>query len=176
MAERLPFTFLAYRLLTAAATPLSGLVLAHRLKRGKEHPDRLGERCGKPSLPRPAEPLIWLHAASVGELVAALPIIERLRASEFAVLVTSGTVTSAEVARQQLPPGAFHQFVPLDSPLFVARFLDYWQPDLALFVESDLWPNLILGAAERPNRLVHERDRIGRCVRCVSRHHGGDTG
>ena len=162
MAERLPFTFLAYRYLTAAATPLSGFVLARRLRRGKEHPDRLGERRGRPSLPRPQEPLVWLHAASVGELVAALPIIERLRASEFAVLVTSGTVTSAEVARQQLPPGAFHQFVPLDSPLFVARFLDYWQPDLALFVESDLWPNLILGAAERRIPLILLNGRLSK--------------
>jgi 3-deoxy-D-manno-octulosonic-acid transferase len=162
LAERLPFTFLAYRLLTAAATPLSGLVLAHRLKRGKEHPDRLGERRGKPSLPRPAEPLVWLHAASVGELVAALPIIMRLRASEFAVLVTSGTVTSAELARQQLPPGALHQFVPLDSPFFVARFLDYWRPDLALFIESDLWPNLILGAAERRIPLILLNGRLSK--------------
>ncbi|MEZ5889252.1 MAG: 3-deoxy-D-manno-octulosonic acid transferase [Xanthobacteraceae bacterium] len=162
MAERLPFTFLAYRLLTAAATPLSGLVLAHRLKRGKEHPDRLEERRGKPSLPRPEEPLVWLHAASVGELVAALPVIERLRASEFAVLVTSGTVTSAEVARQQVPPGALHQFVPLDSPVFVARFLDYWRPDLALFIESDLWPNLILGAAERHIPLILLNGRLSK--------------
>jgi 3-deoxy-D-manno-octulosonic-acid transferase len=141
-------------------TPLSGLVLARRLKRGKEHPDRLAERRGVASLPRPAEPLVWVHGASVGELVAALPIIERLRAREFAVLVTSGTVTSAKLAQQRLPEGAFHQFVPLDSPFFVARFLDYWRPDLALFIESDLWPNLILGAAERRIPLILLNGRL----------------
>jgi 3-deoxy-D-manno-octulosonic-acid transferase len=141
-------------------TPLSGLVLARRLKRGKEHPDRLAERRGVASLPRPSEPLVWVHGASVGELVAALPIIERLRAREFAVLVTSGTVTSAKLAQQRLPEGAFHQFVPLDSPFFVARFLDYWRPDLALFIESDLWPNLILGAAERRIPLILLNGRL----------------
>jgi 3-deoxy-D-manno-octulosonic-acid transferase len=162
LAERLPFTFRAYRLLTAAATPLSGFVLARRLKRGKEHADRLAERRGIAGLPRPEEPLVWVHGASVGELVAALPIIERLRGRDFAVLVTSGTVTSAELARQQLPKGAFHQFVPLDSPFFVARFLDHWRPDLALFVESDLWPNLILGAAERRIPLILLNGRLSK--------------
>ena len=160
MADRLPFTFLAYRGLAAGLTPLSGLVLARRLKRGKEHPDRLAERRGVASLPRPAEPLVWVHGASVGELVAALPIIERLRAREFAVLVTSGTVTSAELAQKRLPEGAFHQFVPLDLPFFVARFLDHWRPDLALFIESDLWPNLILGAAERRIPLILLNGRL----------------
>ncbi len=162
MAERLPFTFLAYRVLTAALTPLSGLVLARRLKRGKEHPERLAERRGIASLPRPAEPLVWVHGASVGELVAALPIVERLRARDFAVLVTSGTVTSAERARHQLPAGAFHQFIPLDSPFFVARFLDHWRPDLALFVESDLWPNLILGAAQRRIPMILLNGRLSK--------------
>ncbi len=88
--------------------------------------------------------MIWLHGASVGEFLAVVPLIERLRAMNFAVLVTSGTVTSAALAAQRLPAGAVHQFIPLDAPKFVAQFLDHWHPDLALFVESDLWPNLIL--------------------------------
>ena len=65
------------------------------------------------------------------------------------MLVTSGTVTSAELAEQRLPAGVIHQFVPLDAPRFVQRFLDHWQPDLALFVESDLWPNLIVAPPAR---------------------------
>ncbi len=160
LAERFPFTFLAYRFLTAVLTPLSGLILTRRLKRGKEHPARLAERRGEPSLDRPSGPLIWVHGASVGEVVAALPVIERLRARDFTVLVTSGTVTSAELARARLPDGAFHQFVPLDSPWFVSRFLDYWQPDLALFVESDLWPNLILESADRRIPLILVNGRM----------------
>lgn len=160
MAERLPLTLVAYRLLTAGLTPLAGLLLARRLKRGKEHPIRRSERRGVPSLPRPAEPLVWVHGASVGELVAALPIVERLRERDFAVLVTSGTVTSSALAEQRLPPGALHQFIPLDFPSFVARFLDHWRPDLALFIESDLWPNLIVGAAERRIPLILVNGRL----------------
>lgn len=160
MADRLPLTFLAYRLATAVLTPLAGFVLARRLKRGKEHAERMTERRGEPGLLRPAGPLIWVHGASVGELIAALPVIERLRARDFPVLVTSGTVTSAELAGQRLPEGAFHQFIPLDSPVFVARFLDHWRPDLALFVESDLWPNLILGSAERRIPLILLNGRV----------------
>ena len=113
-------------------------------KRGKEHPQRLAERRGEAEIARPPGPLIWAHGASVGEMLAVMPLVEGLRARNFDVLVTSGTVTSARLAEQRLPPGAIHQFVPLDAPRYAARFLDHWQPDLALFAESDLWPNLIM--------------------------------
>jgi 3-deoxy-D-manno-octulosonic-acid transferase len=154
VAKRLPHTFTTYRLLATALTPLAGTVLKRRLARGKEHPTRIAERRGEASVLRPKGPLVWVHGASVGELVAALPIVERLRAREFAVLVTSGTVTSAELASKRLPANVIHQFVPLDSPIFIKRFLDHWRPDLALFVESDLWPNLILGTAQRRIPLI----------------------
>jgi 3-deoxy-D-manno-octulosonic-acid transferase len=100
-----------------------------------------------------------VHGASVGEFVAVLPLVERIRARGFAVLMTTGTVTSAVMAEKRLPPGAFHQFIPLDVPAFIAQFLDYWHPELALFVESDLWPNTILAASERqiPMILVNGR-------------------
>jgi len=154
VAKRLPHTFTTYRLLATALTPLAGTVLKRRLARGKEHPTRIAERRGEASVPRPKGPLVWVHGASVGELVAALPIVERLRAHEFPVLVTSGTVTSAELASKRLPANVIHQFVPLDSPIFIKRFLDHWRPDLALFVESDLWPNLILGTTQRRIPLI----------------------
>jgi 3-deoxy-D-manno-octulosonic-acid transferase len=107
------------------------------------------ERLGRASIARPAGPLVWVHGASVGEMLAVISLIERLRAQHFAVLVTSGTVTSAALAEQRLPDGVLHQFVPLDAPRFVQRFLDHWRPGLALFVESDLWPNLICSCAAR---------------------------
>ena len=138
VAERLPLTLQAYRLLTAVATPLAPLLVSHRLKRGKELPARLNERYGESNLSRPPGPLVWVHGASVGELLAVIPLIERIREKDFAVLCTSGTVTSANLAEQRLPPGAIHQFVILDTPRFVDRFFDHWQPDLAIFVESDL--------------------------------------
>ncbi len=162
MPDRLPLALRVYRLASRAATPLMPRLLAGRLHRGKEHPTRVGERRGEPSLPRPAGPLIWVHGASVGEMLAAVPLIKRLRAGDFAVLVTSGTVTSASLAGQRLPAGALHQFIPLDVPQFVARFLDHWRPDLALFVESDLWPNLILGCAGRKIPMILVNGRVSK--------------
>jgi 3-deoxy-D-manno-octulosonic-acid transferase len=150
---------LAYRWLTWAATPLTPLLLGYRLRRGKELPRRLAERRAETTVARPESPLIWVHGASVGELNAALGLIERLGARGFRILVTSGTVTSAELAEQRLPKAVIHQFVPLDAPRFVGRFLDHWRPELALFMESDLWPNMILAADSRgiPMVLVNGR-------------------
>ena len=159
MPDRLPLALRLYQLASAAGSPMASQVLARRLHRGKEHPERLAERRGEASLRRPTGPLVWVHGASVGEMLAAVPLIERLRAHDFAALVTSGTVTSAALAEQRLPDGALHQFIPLDAPRFVRRFLDHWRPGLALFVESDLWPNLILSCADRkiPMILINGR-------------------
>jgi 3-deoxy-D-manno-octulosonic-acid transferase len=159
-AERLPLTLHAYHYLAVAASPLMNLLLSYRLKHGKEHPARLSERRGESKVARPPGPLVWLHGASVGELTAINPLVERIVAKDFNVLVTSGTVSSARIAEQRLPPGVIHQFVPLDSPLFVARFLDHWKPDLALFTESDLWPNLIVMSAERRIPLILVNGRL----------------
>jgi 3-deoxy-D-manno-octulosonic-acid transferase len=159
--ERLPLALRFYRLASKiAAPPVASRLLAWRLKRGKENPERIGERYGVAGAPRPPGPVIWLHGASVGEVLAVMPLIGRLRAMNFAVLLTSGTVTSAEIARQRLPAGAVHQFIPLDAPRFVARFLDHWRPDLALFVESDLWPNLIMASAARGVPLILVNGRV----------------
>jgi 3-deoxy-D-manno-octulosonic-acid transferase len=159
--DRLPLALRFYRVASlAVASPVAARLLAWRLKRGKENPSRLGERYGKASLPRPPGPLIWLHAASVGEMLAVIPLIERLRAKDFAVLVTSGTVTSAALAQQRLPAGVLHQFVPLDAPRFVDRFLNHWRPSLALFVESDFWPNLILACADRGVPIILVNGRV----------------
>jgi 3-deoxy-D-manno-octulosonic-acid transferase len=158
---QLPLALRLYRLAALAAVPtLAPRFLRWRLKRGKENPARLAERYGEASQPRPSGPLIWLHGASVGEMLAVIPLIERLRAKNFAVLMTSGTITSAVLAEQRLPAGAIHQFVPLDAPQFVGRFLDHWRPDLALFVESDLWPNLILTCAEREIPMILVNGRV----------------
>ena len=160
MADRLPLTLRAYALLTAAATPLAPHVLKRRLKRGKEHPQRLAERRGEPAARRPAGTLVWVHGASVGELAAVIPLIERLSAGPHRVLVTTGTVTSAALAEQRLPARAIHQFAPVDMPAYVAKFLDHWRPDLALLVESDLWPNMIMGAARRGIPLIVVNGRL----------------
>src|SRR5690242_16408361 len=121
LPDRLPLTLRAYRLVTAVAAPAADAFLAYRLKKGREHPERVAERRGISDVPRPQGPLVWLHGASVGELVSVLPLIERIRARDIAVLVTSGTVTSADVAERRLPSGVIHQFVPIDLPQYVAR-------------------------------------------------------
>jgi 3-deoxy-D-manno-octulosonic-acid transferase len=160
VVDRLPLTLRAYRLLSAAATSLAAALLSYRLKRGKEDPERLGERYGESSIARPPGPLVWIHAASVGELLAVIPLVERIRAKDFGVLCTSGTVTSANVAAQRLPVGAIHQYVPLDGPRFVRRFFNHWRPDIAVFVESDLWPNLIMSSAARGIPLIIVNGRL----------------
>jgi len=160
LPERLPLTLRAYALLTAAATPLVQPLLNRRLRRGKEHPQRMAERRGEAAMARPAGVLVWVHGASVGELVAAMPLIARIRARAFNVLVTTGTVTSAALAEKRLPPDVIHQFVPLDAPAFVAKFLDHWRPSLALLVESDLWPNTIMGCARRRIPLIVVNGRL----------------
>ncbi len=156
----LPVALRAYRLAMMAGAPLASVMLSHRLRRGKEDAARLGERRGETHVARPDGPLIWIHGASVGEVAAIIPLIERIVAKDFKVLLTSGTVTSARLADQRLPPGVIHQFVPLDVPRFIARFLDHWKPDLGLFTESDLWPNLIQMSAERRVPLILVNGRV----------------
>src|SRR5262249_50143091 len=149
VAEGLPLTLYAYRLLTAAGTPLAPALVSHRLKHGQGLPARLNERYRERAVARPHGALGWVHRARAGGLRSVIPLIERISERQFGVLCTSGTVTSANLAEQRLPKGVIHQFVILDTPRFVKRFIDHWRPDLALFVESDLWPNLIVTSAER---------------------------
>jgi len=158
-AVPLPLTLRAYRRLAAALTPFAALLIRQRLKNNKEDPARTSERRGISAIGRPPGPLVWIHGASVGEVLAAAALIERLRAVGMRILLTSGTVTSAAIVAKRFPADIIHQFIPYDSPRFVARFLDHWKPSLALFIESDLWPNLILSAHARrlPMVLINGR-------------------
>ena len=149
-----PLALGAYRILSGLARPAFAALLRRRAMAGKEDRTRLGERRGESTVPRPAGPLVWIHGASVGETISLLPLVHRLTADRIRVLLTSGTVTSARLMARRLPPGALHQFVPLDCPAYVGRFLDHWKPDLAIFAESELWPNLIASSDERGIPLV----------------------
>jgi len=154
--ERPGWLLKAYRLVTRVARPATGLLLRRRVARGKEIGERIRERYGRPGRTRPPGRLWWFHAASVGETNAILPLMHALRARypELSFLLTTFTVTSARIASSRLPEGAVHQFAPFDSPRFVRRFLDYWQPELAAFTESEIWPNLILDTHARGMPLV----------------------
>lgn len=150
-----------YRWGTTLGGPLISHYLDRRRKRGKEHPDRFGERLGIAIQPRPQGRLLWIHGASVGESLSALPLIDRLVLDHpnWRVLITTGTVTSAELLAERLPERAFHQFVPVDRLPWVRRFLDHWQPDAAIWLESEFWPNLLSETARRaiPMALVNGR-------------------
>jgi 3-deoxy-D-manno-octulosonic-acid transferase len=150
----------AYGAAARAMTPLSPLILAWRRAKGKEDAARIDERRGLSRLSRPDGRLVWLHGASVGETVTILPLAGRLADQGAHVLLTSGTVTSATVARDRLPPGALHQFMPLDMPRYVGRFLDHWRPDAAVFAESELWPTTLVEAARRRIPLVLVNGRM----------------
>lgn len=150
-----------YRAATQALRPVVPFLLRRRAARGKEDPERQNERFGIASRPRPDAPLVWLHAASVGETNTVLPIIAGLARMrpDLSFLLTTGTVTSARLAASRLPPDCVHQFVPLDAAAYLQRFLDHWRPDLAILTESEIWPNLVLETAARgvPIALVNGR-------------------
>lgn len=144
----------AYRLLTHAAGPFIPRWLDLRARRGKEDPSRLNERRGQSLLPRPAGRLVWFHAASIGEALSILPLVDAAAAQNWNVLVTTGTVTSARLMAERLPKEhsgvrVFHQYAPLDRPAWIGRFLDHWSPDLVLWTESELWPNTLIEIAAR---------------------------
>lgn len=150
-----------YMTLTRVAAPLGPIGLRRRRAAGKEHAERWRERLGHASHRRPEGPLVWFHGASVGESVSVLPLIERLRSErrDVTILVTTGTVSSARVLANRLPAGAIHQFVPIDTAPAVSRFLDHWSPDLAVWIESEIWPRLLLSTARRgiPALLLNAR-------------------
>ena len=131
-----------YKSIMTIGFPIIELILLLRVKKNKEDFGRLNERRGISILKRPEGELIWVHASSVGESMAALSLIERLVSSENErnVLVTTGTLTSAQLMMDKLPDRAFHQFTPIDRPAFVKRFFKHWKPDLLLIMESEFWP------------------------------------
>jgi 3-deoxy-D-manno-octulosonic-acid transferase len=151
-----------YAALATCATPLIARHLAARRRRGREHPVRWPERFGQAGRARPAGALVWLHGASVGEALSALPLIAWLRAAHptVGVLLTTGTVSSAALVETRLPAGVLHQFVPVDLPRAVERFLDHWRPDLALWLESELWPTLLDRTARRGVPLILLNGRL----------------
>lgn len=156
-----PGPALAIYLATSRLIPLAApRLLARRLAKGKELPDRWREKLGGPSLPRPDGTLIWVHAVGLGEVLALRGLIAAMAGlSDANFLVTSTTRGSAEVLASNLPPRTRHQFLPLDAPAYLARFLDHWRPDLSIWAEQDLWPGAVHAADARgiPLALVNAR-------------------
>jgi len=151
----------AYLALSRLAGPVAAPILRARARRGKEDPARLAERLGHACGPRPDGRLIWLHGASVGEAVSMLALIAALMRAAPAsrLLVTTGTVTAAARMAADLPAGVLHRYAPVDTAVAVDRFLDAWRPDLAIRVESEIWPRILVETARRgtPLALVNAR-------------------
>jgi 3-deoxy-D-manno-octulosonic-acid transferase len=161
MSAKLPVPLMAYRAATSLIGPVAAPAwLKWRVRHGKEDADRLPERFGLAGRERPPGELVWAHGASVGETQALLPVVDALIRRGVKVLVTSGTLTSADLLARRLPPGARHQFLPLDAPRFVRRFLEHWRPRLALFAESEIWPNTIIELERAGIPLVLVNGRI----------------
>lgn len=158
-----------YRAGAGLLGPLARPVLADRARRGKEDRARLGERRGTAGRPRPDGPLVWIHAASVGESLVGLAVADALQEAreDVWVLMTSGTGTSADIIARRCGPARMHQYVPIDQPGWARRFVEHWTPDLAVFIESELWPNLILETNRTGARLalvnarMNERSLVG---------------
>lgn len=149
----------AYRYGLYVGEPAVAGLLAWRSRKGKEDPGRLPERRGLAGRARPTGPLAWMHGASVGEVLSLVGLIDGMIARGFSVLVTTGTRSAAELIGRRLPEGAVHQYMPLDAPRWIERFIDHWQPDLALVAESEIWPNTVIALHQRgiPLLLVNGR-------------------
>jgi len=136
-------------------------VLKKRVTRGREDAARWRERLGESGAQRPDGPLVWFHGVSVGESLSALPVLEAIRKArpDIRLLITSATTTAADILARRLPEGVIHQFAPIDTPQAVRAFLDRWRPDLAVFIESDIWPVLLgeLGERHVPHVLLSAR-------------------
>ncbi len=161
VAPNRPFPLRLYAALLEIGGPVLEAYLQRRLRAGKEDRERFAERHGVPSQPRPDGKLIWFHAASVGESMSMLRLLDRLLAERegLAILVTTGTVTSAALVANRRGDRVIHQYIPVDRAAWVRRFLDYWRPDCAIWIESEIWPNLLLAIEERgiPAALVNAR-------------------
>ena len=136
---------------TGVIEPIAPIILKRRLKRGKEHPTRWREKLGYPRAHRPNGPLIWMHGVGVGEVMALRGLILMMREMrpDLQFLVTSTALNSSTAWDRNPIDGAVHQFLPIDLPNAMDRFLDHWKPDLAIWAEQDLWPAMVWRVAER---------------------------
>ena len=151
-----------YRTLTAHSSACIKMALQKRADKGKEDKNRLTERWGQPGRPRPDGPLVWIHAASVGETQSALIVITKIReiSPTLPILITTGTRTSCELVSKRIKDEhIIHQYLPFDHPAWVKIFLEHWKPSIALWMESELWPNMLLALKDRgiPAYLINAR-------------------
>lgn len=151
-----------YQCLCILLYPFILIFVCFRLLKKKEDKTRLNERLGFPKKERPDGKLIWMHGASVGECLSMLPLVKKILQEDknAFVMVTSGTVTSAELMAKRLPERAFHQFIPVDTPFAAKRFVKHWNADAVLWFESDFWPNMLMAIKKNNKPLILLNGRI----------------
>ena len=152
-----------YKFLISLLFPLIKITyIKKRQKSGKEHQTRFNERLGQYTYPRPEGKLFWFHGASVGEAISMLPLIDKLLKEDenLSILVTTGTLTSAEIMEKRLPKRAFHQFIPFDVPKYARALLNHFKPDAVLWFESELWPSMLSEIHKRHIPLILVNGRI----------------
>lgn len=162
MSNQKGWQLAAYLFTRRVLQPIMPLILSHRLRSGKEDPTRILEKLGHPTQSRPTGRVVWVHAVGLGEVLAVRPLITQMQAAapDLSFIITSTARSSAIVLANNLPERCIHQFLPLDGPTFVRKFLDYWKPDLAIWSEQDLWPGTIHDCAARQIPLAYVNARM----------------
>tara|TARA_B100000424_G_C22921130_1_gene490105 strand:+ start:504 stop:1760 length:1257 start_codon:yes stop_codon:yes gene_type:complete len=153
---------ICYRLLTVLTLILSPVILIYRLIKNKEHPKRFKEKFCFFSNVRKKGKLIWFHGASVGELQSIIPIIEKLDKNKkiSQILITSNTLSSSKIISTYKFKKVIHQFFPLDINFFSKIFLNYWKPSMVFFIDSEIWPNMLINLKKREIPIILLNGRL----------------
>ena len=151
-----------YRILINFAVIISPIIIIFRLFKKKEDPKRFKEKFCIFSQKKPKGKVIWFHGSSVGELLSIIPIIEKLENKKDInkILITSSTLSSSLVLSKYKFKKTIHQFFPIDTNFFTNKFLKYWNPHVAIFIESEIWPNMIDNIKKKSIPLVLLNARI----------------
>ena len=154
--------FFLYRILTNLILIFSPIIIFIRLMRKKEHPNRFREKFGFYKKKTTTGKLIWFHGASVGEILSVIPLIEKLEKNKKIkqILITSNTLSSSKILTNLKLKKTIHQFFPIDTNYHTKKFLNYWKPSIAVFIDSEIWPNMIANIKIKSIPLVLINARI----------------
>jgi len=151
-----------YRLAINFIFLISPIIIIYRIFKKKEDPKRFLEKIGKFKKKNTNNNLIWFHGSSVGEILSVIPLIEKLekRKNIKKILITSNTLSSAKIIKKIKLKKTFHQFFPLDTEFLVDKFLNHWKPKAVFFIDSEIWPNMIIKIKEKNIPLILLNARI----------------
>ena len=154
--------FFFYRILINLILLLSPIIILIRLLQKKEDPLRFKEKLGFYSKKKLKGKLIWFHGASVGEILSVIPLIEKLEKNKQIrqILITSNTLSSSKILSRLKLKKTIHQFLPIDTDYNTNKFLSYWDPSIAIFIDSEIWPNLITNIKKKSISLMLINARI----------------